>query len=92
MEMVDENGESGWDDEKMNVLPINILPTKPKAVHEGQGGHKPGYSIPGGMSDNQENREIRKKPVEKKAKWGPVKAKRRSARISQDGRTSLEKA
>jgi hypothetical protein len=80
MEMVDETGKSGWGDEEMNgdqgskmvmedildVFPVNILPTKQEVVPEGQVGHKPGYSIRGGMSDNQENGEIRKNQLRRK--------------------------
>jgi hypothetical protein len=43
-----------------------------------------------GMDTSQPKR--RQKAAGQKSKWGPVLAERRSTRIRNDGRTSLEKA
>jgi hypothetical protein len=92
--------------EVLEILPEEILPTVHELGTGPSEECEQGYSIPE-VKENLENKSQEGAQGErelemlidtdlgkgsKKSKWGPVQVRRRSSRIQNDGRTSLEKA
>jgi hypothetical protein len=76
------------------ILSMEIMPSPKELLELNQQEGGSGYTIPSGSDHDEKGKDAKKSEgaESKKSKWCPVKGERRSTRISNDGRTSMEKA